>query len=254
MKGGPKPDFLKKSVAYYVVGSEEWKYADSLDTIANASKTLYLGSSDGKANDVFRAGSLGETQTAGAPSDLFVCDPLDTRPGMLEREATGASGYIVDQTAALNLYGAGVVYNTEPMPEAVEVSGPVSLSVWLSMDVPDTDLFASLYEIKKDGSSVQLTNDLKRARYRESMRQPKPVPPGEAIEYRFDTFTWFSRRIAKDSRLRLVIGCTNSMSLERNFNAGGVVANESAKDARTAHVTLLHDASHRSALTIPVVR
>jgi len=29
MKGGPKPEFLKKRVAYYVVGAEEWKYAVS---------------------------------------------------------------------------------------------------------------------------------------------------------------------------------------------------------------------------------
>jgi hypothetical protein len=32
-----------------------------------------------------------------------------------------------------------------------------------------------------------------------------------------------------------------------------VVAQESAKDARTAHVTLYHDAEHPSYLEIPVV-
>jgi hypothetical protein len=29
MKGGPKPEFLNRRVAYYVVGAEEWKYAVS---------------------------------------------------------------------------------------------------------------------------------------------------------------------------------------------------------------------------------
>jgi len=34
MKGSPKPEFLKKRVAYYVMGADEWKYADSLEVIA----------------------------------------------------------------------------------------------------------------------------------------------------------------------------------------------------------------------------
>jgi hypothetical protein len=41
--------------------------------------------------------------------------------------------------------------------------------------------------------------------------------------------------------------------VEKNYNSGGVVADETAKDARTAHVTLYHDAAHPSALEIPVV-
>ncbi len=35
MKGGAKPAFLKKRIAYYVMGADEWKYADSLETLAN---------------------------------------------------------------------------------------------------------------------------------------------------------------------------------------------------------------------------
>src|SRR5438105_4286970 len=36
----------------------------------------------------------------------------------------------------------------------------------------------------------------------------------------------------------------NSIYTEKNYNSGGVVANESAKDAKTAHVTIYHDAQH----------
>ena len=45
----------------------------------------------------------------------------------------------------------------------------------------------------------------------------------------------------------------NTPSAEKNYNSGGVVAKETAKDARTAHVQLLHDAEHPSALELPVV-
>jgi hypothetical protein len=41
--------------------------------------------------------------------------------------------------------------------------------------------------------------------------------------------------------------------VQKNYNSGGVVATETKKDARTAHVTLHHDAEHASFLEIPVV-
>ena len=49
MKNGPQPEFLKKRVAYYVVGPgvECWKYADSLDSVTSERRVLYLHSAAG---------------------------------------------------------------------------------------------------------------------------------------------------------------------------------------------------------------
>jgi predicted acyl esterase len=126
--------------------------------------------------------------------------------------------------------------------------------VWLAMDVPDSDLEAEVYEILPGGESVYLTGETIRARYRESLRQEKLVAPGKIEKYVFDDFTFFSRRIAKASRLRLFLHCPNTPGVEKNYNSGGVVALETAKDAKTAHVTLVHDAEHQSTLEIPVVK
>jgi len=251
MKGGPKPEFLKKRVAYYVVGAEEWKYADSLESIANGKKTLYLRSS-GEANDVFHSGSLSDTQPAGAASDSWKYDPLDTRPAASELDDEPAA--YTTQRGMIDLYGNGAIYHTEAFAEPTEISGFPKLTLWLSMDVPDTDLAAALYEILPDGSAVQLSSSVMRARYRESLRAEKPVPLGKLEKYVFEQFNFFSRRIGKGSRLRLLINCPNSPSLEKNYNSGGVVAAETGKDARTAHITLLHDAEHLSALELPIVK
>ena len=76
-----------------------------------------------------------------------------------------------------------------------------------------------------------------------------------AIErYKFDSFFFISRRIAKGSRLRLVLRASNTIYLQKNYNGGGAVAEETAQDARVAHVALYHDAKHQSYLEIPVVR
>jgi uncharacterized protein len=252
MKGGPKPQFLKQRVAYYVTGAEEWKYAASLDAISNSSRRLYLHSENRQAGDVFHSGNLTEQKPAGEAPDHYVYDPLDTRPGELERKEI--SNAITDETHAMNLFGDGVVYHTEPFAEATEISGYLKLAVWLSMDVPDTDLGVEVYEIMPNGTSIALTYDLMRARYRESLREAKLVKPGVVTRYEFTDFQWFSRRIAKGSRLRLILFSPNTLRYEKNYNSGGVVAEESGRDARTAHITVMHDAEHASYLELPVVK
>ena len=253
MKGGPKPDFLKKHVAYYVVGpgAETWKYADDLDSIATELRTLHLGSDGGRANDVFQSGRLTKESSKASEPDRWTYDPLDVRPA--ERERQSAPGNI-DQRPVLALDGAGVIYHTEPFPEATEISGAVKLTLYMALDVPDTDFQATLYEVLPDGSSVLLTGDFLRARYRNSLERAELVEPGKIERYVFDGFAWFSRQISKGSRLRLVVSSPNSIYLEKNYNSGGAVADETAKDARTAHITLYHDAGHPSVLEIPVVR
>lgn len=252
MKDGKKPDFLKKRVAYYVPGPEKWKYADSLEGIGAVTERLYLDSRDGRANDVFRSGRLTKEKPQKSEPDRYTYDPLDVRPAELEKEEV--KNGLTDQRHALNLFGNGLVYHSEPFAEATEVTGYVKLGVWLSLDVPDTDFTADLYEIRSDGTSVALAGDVMRARYRESLHKERLVRPGEVNLYEFTGFMLFSRELAKGSRLRLVLACPNSIGLEKNYNSGGVVADESAKDARTAHVSLYHDAEHPSYLEIPVVK
>jgi putative CocE/NonD family hydrolase len=253
MKEGERPEFLKKRVAWFVVGANEWKYADSLEAIATEHRKLYLASASGRANDVFQSGTLSaEAPGTDVAPDRYVYDPLDTRPGELELGADDDS--LTDQRAALHLFGSGLVYHSEPFGEETEISGYMTFTAWIAIDVPDTDFQVTVYEILADGSSVHLTSDLMRARYRESLRESKLVTPGAINRYEFEGFYFFSRQIAKGSRLRLLFRSPNSIHLQKNYNSGGVVAGESGADAKTAHVTLYHDADHPSYLEIPIVK
>ncbi|MGB6461931.1 MAG: CocE/NonD family hydrolase [Candidatus Acidiferrum sp.] len=252
MKGGKKPEFLKKRVAYYVVGAraENWKYADTLESISNETRTLYLGS-NGKADSVFESGTLTEKQAAGAETDKWTYDPMGTRPGDAEMDDDDG---LKSQRGVLNNYGNGAIYHTPAFGAATEVTGFLKLTIWLSMDVTDTDLEADVYEILPSGDSVYLTGATMRARYRESLREEKLVTTGKIEKYVFDNFTFFSRRVAKGSRLRLFVHCPNTPGTEKNYNSGGVVAEETGKDAKTAHVTLVHDKEHESTLELPIVK
>jgi len=254
LKGGSKPDFLKNKVAYYVLGNgaEQWRYADSLDAITAESRPVYLTSQNASANDVFNSGTL----TADKPGstskpDHYVYDPLDTKFSAWDSPDSG-DGNLTDVSGLLASSGKILVYHTQAFAQDIELAGFFKLPVWIALDQPDTDIAAAIYEIKADGSSALLAMDVLRARYRQSLREAVFAKPGAIERYNFDHFTFIARRIAKGSRLRLVIGPVNSRAWEKNYNSSGVVADETGKDAHTVTVTLYHDATHPSALYLPI--
>jgi uncharacterized protein len=258
MRNGPKPEFLRNQVAYYLLASGnsgangEWKYADNLETLVANPKTFYLDSKNGDANGVFRSGSLTEKQPSEG-SDTFTYDPLDTTRGeRVDGTDPKEKNYGIDQTYALSIGKDGLVYHTEPLPNETPLVGCPQVTLWVSIDTPDTDLQAHLYEIQPDGTSIALWSDIRRLRYRESLREPKLVKPGEIVRCDFNPGLFVARQLMKGSRLRLVISSPNSIFWQKNYNSGGVVADETARDARTAHVNVYHDHEHASAIQLRI--
>jgi uncharacterized protein len=249
MRGGPTPELLQKRVAYYVMGAEEWRYADSLQEITAHSLPLYLGS-DGNPGDVYHSGQLSRRARAGASPDHYQYDPRDTT--LTELESTIDPESLTDQRLILASCGKHLVYHTEPFDQDTEVSGFFRLAAWLAIDCPDTDFIATVYEIGIDGRSLLLTSDWIRARYREGLREERLIGTREPLRYDFSRFPFISRRIKKSNRLRLVIGPLTSIYAQRNYNSGGIVADETVKDARTVTVRLYHDETHPSALYLPI--
>ena len=258
MKNGAKPQFLKNQVAYYLLApgnsgaNGEWKYTDNYANLIANPKTLYLDSKNGDANGVFRSGFLAEKQPAQGAGE-YINDPLDTHRGEeVEGGEPKEKTAVVDQSFALCIGKDGLVYHTDPLPKETPLIGCPKVSLWVSIDTPDTDLQADLYEIQPDGTSIALWNDIRRLRYRESLREAKLVKPGEIVKCNFDPGLFVARRLMKGSRLRLVVYSPNSIFWQKNYNSGGVVADETAKDARTAHVKVYHDAQHASAIDLPL--
>jgi uncharacterized protein len=258
MKSGPRPEFLKNQVAYYLLAAGnsgangEWKYADNFETLVANPKTLYLDSKNGDANGVFRSGSLVEKQP-GEGLDTFIYDPLDTTrgervDGVDPKEKTAG----IDQTYPLSIAQDGLVYHTEALPNETPFIGCPAATLWVSIDTPDVDLSAHLYEIQPDGTSIVLWSDTRRLRYRDSLREAKLVKPGEIVRCDFNPGLFVARRLMKGSRLRLVVSSPNSTQWQKNYCSGGVVAEETATDARTCHVQVYHDATHPSTIQLPL--
>ncbi len=258
MKGKPKPEFLKDQVAYYLLpagnsgANGEWKYAGSLEALSANPRAFFLDSNGGDANGVFRSGALTENKPKEG-ADSFTYDPLDTRRGEnIESVEPDKQKAALDQQYALSIGENGLVYHTDPLPNETPLVGSPKLTLWVSIDTPDTDLSADLYEIQPDGTSIPLWSDVRRLRYRESISNEKLVKPGEIVRCDFAPGLFVARKLAKGSRLRLIVSSPNSIAFQKNYNSGGVVADETTQDARTAHVKIHHDAEHLSAMEVPL--
>lgn len=258
MKSGSKPAFLKNQVAYYLLApgnggaNGEWKYADDFERLVANPKVFYLNSRNGDANGVFRSGALAEKQSDGG-DDTFTYDPLNTTRGeIVDAIDTNEKIAGLDQTYPLSIGTDGLVYHTDALPKETPLVGCPAVTLWLSIDTPDVDLSAHLYEIQPDGTSIFLWGDVRRLRYRDSLREGKLVKPGEIVRCDFNPGLFVARRLMKGSRLRLVVSSPNSTQWQKNYCSGGVVAEETAKDAHTCHVQVYHDPAHPSTIQLPL--
>jgi|HubBroStandDraft_4_1064222.scaffolds.fasta_scaffold01242_11 putative CocE/NonD family hydrolase len=258
LQGGKRPAFLKKPVAYYVMGAQRWRYAETLEAITAVHKCFYLDSS-GTAAQVFASGTLGDKVGCGPP-DGYLHDPSDTRLAPLESELTGPvclrpifpTESLTDQHLIYAREGRQLIYHSAPFPADTELSGFFKLSAWLSIDQPDTDFGVAVYEIDNNGNSILLTTDVIRARYRESLREEKLIRTRDPLRYEFERFTFVSKLLKKGGRLRLIVGPIHSIYSQKNYNTGGTIAEDSVKNARLVTVKLFHDAAHSSVLYVPI--
>lgn len=248
LRGGPKPAFLQKRVAYYVMGAEKWRYADTLDAVTAKWVPFYLHSTV-NPTDVFHSGSLTHEPPVQSGPDHYVYDPRDT--SLLPLECSVDPESRVDHRIIYASVGKHLVYHSACFENDTEVSGFFKFSVWLSIDQPDTDFRVAIYEVGIDGGAIQLTSDCMRARYRNSLREEELIQSSEPLCYNFERFSFISRQVKKGHRLRLVVGPINSIHSQKNHNSGRAISDESIHDSNVLTVKLFHDPAHLSALYVP---
>ncbi len=251
---GPKPElFSKGRVAYYVGGAEEWRHADDLDSIGLETQSFFLSAAPDQAHDVFNSGRLVDAVPLSEDAHSFISDPLDTTPADIIDE----NWWTLSEGNLRAVWPAHLpetlVFHSAPLSEGKTMDGRLKLTLYLEMDAPDADIFATVYAIFPDGEALYLGGDVARARFRKGL-EPELVEPGVVEPYVFDSFLWNAWELPAGTRLRLTVGPFNDPGFQKNYNSGGRLGFETAADARTATIKLHHDSSHPSALEIPLAQ
>ena len=181
-------------------------------------------------------------------------DPLMAPGGFDQVAHPGLFG--CEDRLPLNARDDVLTFQTEPLPEDTEVTGPISATLYASSSCVDTDFTAKLidcYPSSGDypsGVAVNVTDSILRARYRNGWEQPELMEPGEVYELRFEMYPT-ANVFRAGHRIRLDISSSNWPRFDVNPNTGGPLGLE--RRFRVAEQALYHDAARTSHVTLPLV-
>ena len=143
-----------------------------------------------------------------------------------------------------------LVYPTPPFKQDVEMTGPVTLELYISSSALDTDFTGKLIDVSPDGYGKISVKEFCDA-YRNSMEHPTLMHPGEIYKVTIDLWSTSNVFLA-GHQLRVEISSSNFPRVDRNMNTGADVGSSSAQAEKAANA-VYHDRDHASALIVPVV-
>ena len=238
-------------VRIFVMVDDVWRTEEEWP-LARAQSVHYYLHSGGKANSLNGDGGLSPEAPGREAPDAFLynpADPVPTRGGPLCCNPFFAANGAYDQRD-IEARSDVLVYSTPPLERDVEVTGPITLTLWAATSAVDTDFTAKLVDVCEDGCARNLTDGIIRARYRESSSNPGLLDPGRAYCYTIDL--WATSNVFKvGHRIRLEVSSSNFPRFDRNTNPGNIIAEDS--EPRPALQTVLHDTDHPSHVTLPIV-
>ncbi|WP_405539591.1 CocE/NonD family hydrolase [Streptomyces sp. NBC_00075] len=202
----------------------------------------------GAANTAAGDGRLSATPPGDEPPDSYSYDPKDpvpTRGGTTL--GTGSPAGITDQSDVETRRDV-LVYTGDPVESGVEVTGPVTVELWVTTSAVDTDFTAKLTDLAPDGRSTNVCDGVTRLRYRPEA--PGLVTPGEVQRITIE-LTPTSYLFLPGHAFRLQISSSNYPLQDVNLNTGeSSLLGDSSVIARQ---TVLHDDRHPSVLVLPVI-
>jgi hypothetical protein len=160
-----------------------------------------------------------------------------------------------NDTLPLNSRSDILTFQTPPLKEAVEITGPIEMHLWASSSAVDTDFTAKLIDVyppneeDPEGLAINITDSIIRARYRNGYEKPELMEPGKPYAFIFQLYPT-SNIFKKGHRIRLDISSSNWPRFDVNPNTGGPLGLE--QQYMPAHQTIYHDAKRPSHIVLPV--
>jgi putative CocE/NonD family hydrolase len=216
--------------------------------------------------------SLGETMPAkGAAKLSYDYDPSRPVPTIGGTVTSGEPvmvGGAFDQVERPGVFGATppylplasrpdiLVFATSPLARDVEVTGPITVRLWISSSCPDTDFTAKLIDCHPpnadypNGFAMNITDGIFRVRYRKSWERAELLAPGEIAEIAIEPFAT-SNLFKAGHRIRLDIASSNFPHFDVNPNTGEA---EGMARRRQIAVNSVHvDVAYPSHIILPII-
>ena len=205
------------------------------------------------------------------PPSRYLFDPQHPVPTVGGSISSGepvmvAGGY--DQRESLEFHGSTppylplasrpdvLVFQTVPLPQDLEVTGPISVHLWIASSVVDTDFTAKLLDVYPpshdypEGYALNLTDGILRAKFRETWERSRLLEPGAVYPITIQLYPT-SNLFIHGHRIRVDISSSNFPRFDVNGNTG---ENPGTSPVKTpAQNSVFHDAEHPSHALLPIL-
>jgi uncharacterized protein len=263
-------------VQYYTIGLNKWQHSDTWPPKGATTATLLLTSA-GHANTLHGDGVLAlSTENSPSPfsfvgstaspakakkdagkldlADTFTYDPMNPTPSYggniccagnsIPGEAGSHDQRKMEERPEI------LVYTSAPLAKGVEVSGPVTVTLYVSSDVKDTDVTSKLIDVLPDGTAYNLDETIQRLRYRDGDDHTIWMEKGKVYKVTLTPLTT-SVLFGEGHRIRLEVAGSNFPRFDRNLNTGG--NNYDETQSVVAHTSIHHSPQYPSSISFTVV-
>ena len=235
------------SVTIFTLGENRWQHLSDWPP-PNMRQVRYFLHSDGGANTLNGNGSLSSVPPGQEQADSYVYDPNDPVPSLGGNNLTVDMG-VQDQRPVEERPDV-LVYTSEPFTQVLEITGPMSVTLWASSSAVDTDFTAKLIDVHPDGYAQNLLNGIIRARYRDSASTPTLMEAGKPYQFTIDLWAT-SNVFLPGHRLRLEISSSHFPEFDRNLNTGEPFGE--GTQGVSAQQTVFHQGDRASFVLLPVI-
>ncbi|MCY3640056.1 MAG: CocE/NonD family hydrolase [Gammaproteobacteria bacterium] len=235
-------DLGKPAIAYYQMGTNEWRYTDHWPPSEAAQRIWY----------VHGDGSLSRTppQAENAYSEYRFdpADPVPTLGGHVLDPELGMGPR--DQSPLIDSRADVLAFTSDALANDVVVAGPVTVTASVSTDRLDTDFHATLTDVHPDGRSMLVTEGIQRLRFRDTPMREDLVEPGGRylIEVKLtSTATTFRA----GHRIQLLLSSSSYPKYDPNPNTGGPLYTGEAGVVATNRIH--HDREGSTRVSLPTM-
>jgi len=242
-------NFQRAPIRLFVLGANAWRDETEWPLARTRWTRYYLRS----------GGALSPEEPGAEAPDHYLYDPADPAPTVGGNHSIGPYNPGLYEWVKPGPYDQRAVearadvlaYTSAPLAQDTELTGPVVVVLYAASSAPDTDFVARLTDVYPDGRSINITEGVIRARFREDVwGQPKLLEPHHVYAYTIDLQVTSVLFLA-GHRIRVDITSSSFPLWDRNLNTG----NDPATDMTlaVAEQTIHHSRAYPSHILLPVV-
>ncbi len=213
LKGVENGEDQAPRATYYLggEGANEWRHSADWNPVETGLTELFLDSG-GSANSMHGDGRLLREPAAGSRHDEYVYDPRSAGSGDGKFEPSELNHLHARQDC--------LVYETEPLREAVAVAGNLSARFFAASSAVDTDFFLTVSDVDTQGVARKISTNGIRAEFRGWPEVPSALlTPGKVEEY--ELILHFAGHVFQPGhRIRVDVCSADYMTFFPNTNTG----------------------------------